>query len=223
MIERKDEFTSGGVHITVECFEPHGSGPYPAIVALHGSNGMSNGAPLVRALSLPVVHQNFAVYVPHYFERTGTERSDPQTSRRYFLEWLQTAADAVGFASIQPAVDAERIGIIGISLGAFLGLSLATRDTRVGAVVDFFGGLPDAIGDTATRMAPTLILHGEADRIVSVDEAHKLERLLVKLGVAYEKKIYPNEGHVFSPFGALDAGARTIRFLQRHLARSPAP
>jgi carboxymethylenebutenolidase len=219
MGERTESLATGGVEITVECFEPEGAGPFPALVALHGSNGMTNGAPLVRAFALPVVSVGFAVYLPHYFERTGTRRSDPETSRRNFLPWMQAVADTVGFATIQPKVDAARVGVIGMSLGAFLGLAVASEDARVKAVVDFFGGLPEPFISRLVTMAPTLILHGEADPIVPVEEAHRLRAALEARGVPHETKIYPGEGHIFSPMAGLDAARRTMQFLNRHLAR----
>lgn len=218
MRERIEKLATGSSEITVECFEPETAGPHAAIVALHGSNGMTNGAPLVRTFTMPVVAMGFAVYLPHYFEATGTARSDPETSRRNFLPWMQTVADAVGFAALQPVVDPDRIGVIGISLGAFLGLSVASRDERVHAVVDFFGGLPEPFASDATRMPPTLVLHGDEDRIVPVSEAHKLQERLTMLGTPHEVQIYPGEGHIFSPIAGLDAARRTMMFLSRHLA-----
>lgn len=218
MRERTDSFESGGVSIAVDCFEPEGSGPFPAVVALHGSNGMVNGAGLVRSFTLPVVSLGYAVYLPHYFERTGTVRSDPRTSLANFRPWMQVVADSVSFAAVQPKVDPERIGFVGVSLGAFLGLAVASQDSRIKAVVDFFGGLPEPFLERLTRMAPTLVLHGDADTIVPVSEARKLVAALAALGVPHDAKIYPNEGHVFSALAALDAARRTIQFLDRHLA-----
>lgn len=218
MRERTETIDSGGSRILVECFEPTGDGPYPAVVALHGSNGMTNGTPIVRSLTMPIVAMGYAVYLPHYFERTGTDRSDFETSRRNFLPWLQVVADTVGWVAHQPTVDPERIGILGISLGAFLGLSVASQDPRVKAVVDFFGGLPEPLLSSFTRMGPTLILHGEQDEIVPVAEAHKLQRALEVRSVPHEIKIYPNEGHLLSPLASLDAARRTMAFLDRYLA-----
>jgi carboxymethylenebutenolidase len=218
MRERTETIESGGTKVLLECFEPTGDGPFPAVVALHGSNGMANGTPIVRGLTTPIVAMGYGVYLPHYFERTGTVRSDFETSRRNFLSWLQVVADTVGIVSRQPAVDPERIGIVGISLGAFLGLSVAAQDPRVKAVVDFFGGLPEPLLSSFTRMGPALILHGELDAIVPVAEAHKLQRALEARSVPHEIKIYPNEGHLLSPLASLDAARRTMAFLDRYLA-----
>lgn len=217
MNERTATITSSGVAVAVECFEPPGAVNVPAIVALHGSGGMSNGAPIVRAIVKPIVALGYAVYLPHYFERTGTHRSDPSTSRANFPVWMQTVADALGFAEHQAAADPARIGVIGISLGAFLGLSVATRDARVKVIVDFFGGLPPPFDADVARLPPTLVLHGGDDRIVPVTEAEKLRRGLEEHAVPHEAHMYPGEGHMFSPMTALAAARRTMSFLGRWL------
>lgn len=217
MREATESIPSGGKRITIECFEPDGAVDVPAIVALHGSGGTSRGAPIVRALVGPIVGMGYAVYLPHYFDRTGTERSDPQTSRMHFTEWTKTIADVLSFAERRPAADKARIGIIGISLGAFLGLSLATYDPRVKVVVDFFGGLPPPFDRDIGRLPPTLVLHGEDDPIVPVSEARRLVAGLAEHGVPHEVQVYPKEGHTLSPLAALDAARRTMGFLGRWL------
>jgi carboxymethylenebutenolidase len=172
---------------------------------------------MVRALTRPIVGAGFAVFVPHYFERTKTIRSDPQTSRKNFLVWMKTVADALSVVERREEVAADRIGVIGVSLGAYLGLSVASQDARVRAMVDFFGGLPEAFASSLTRMPPTLILHGDADRIVPVAEAYKLRDALAARSLPHEMKIYPGEGHNFSPLVAIDAAGRAMRFLSSHL------
>jgi dipeptidyl aminopeptidase/acylaminoacyl peptidase len=68
------------------------------------------------------------------------------------------------------------------------------------------------------RLCPVLILHGEADATVPVEEAHKLQRLLEKKGVAYEIKIYPAVGHGFDDQTVWrDAAQRSLQFLQSHI------
>lgn len=217
MREASESIPSGGKRITVECFEPDGVAPSPAIVALHGSGGMSRGAPIVRALVSQIVTMGYAVYLPHYFERTGTIRSDPQTSRLHFVDWTKSIGDVLHFAEKRPATDATRIGVIGISLGEFLGLAVATYDARVKAVVDFFGGLPPPFDRDVAKLPPTLILHGEDDSIVPVTEARRLAASLAEHHVPHELQVYPREGHNFSPLTALDAARRTMQFLDRWL------
>jgi carboxymethylenebutenolidase len=66
-------------------------------------------------------------------------------------------------------------------------------------------------------MPPTLLLHGEADPVVPISEAHAMEALLKRLGTKYELKTYPGQGHSFRGIAQIDALTRTLKFLSRHL------
>jgi len=159
----------------------------------------------------------FAVYVLHYFDRTGTTWADDPTIRLHFATWMRTIGDALTFISTQPQVDAARIAILGFSLGAYLALAAATRDNRVKAVVDFFGGLPQELCNDLHHIPPVLILHGEADTTVPVSEAYHLQNLLEARGAPHEIKIYPGAGHQFDAATMMDAAHRALAFLNRTL------
>ncbi|HQV68703.1 MAG TPA: S9 family peptidase [Thermoflexales bacterium] len=66
--------------------------------------------------------------------------------------------------------------------------------------------------------APMLVLHGERDARVHVDESHQLVAELKRLGKTYEFKTYAEEAHGFShAVNALDVLGRIERFLDWHL------
>jgi carboxymethylenebutenolidase len=209
-------FESGGKDIRIDCFLPSGNGHrFPAVIGLHGSGGghvsMAEPATLLAG-------QGFAVYVLHYFDRTGTTYVDGlSTIARHFPAWMKTLWDSVGFVAQQPQVDPERIGLMGFSLGAYLSLSAATIDSRVRAVVEFFGGLPKEMKLFMRRLCPVLILHGEQDKTVPVEEAYHLQRLLEKKQIPYEIQIYPGVGHGFAAEIWRDAALRTLAFLNKYL------
>ena len=160
----------------------------------------------------------FAVYVLRYFDRTGTtEARDRNIIFRHFFVWMKTLWDAVSFVSLQPEVDPERIGLLGFSLGAYLALSQAAIDSRIQAVAEFFGGLPKEMKLLTRRLCPVLILHGEADQTVPVEEAYHLQRVLEHKKIPYEIRIYPGAGHQFSGEIWHDALLRTLAFLQKYL------
>jgi carboxymethylenebutenolidase len=106
-------------------------------------------------------------------------------------------------------------------MGSWVSLSAAARDRRVGAVVENSGGLPLWEDFNPARLPPVLILHGDADRVVPVGEAHRLDRVLQEAGVPHEVHIYPGAGHSFVGPDAEDALARTLAFLDAHLKQSP--
>jgi carboxymethylenebutenolidase len=210
----KAMFQSAGQSITVEQFLPVMPGKHRAVIALHGSGGIREGWSTQPATLM--AGQGYAVFLLHFFDRTGTVRADYETTHRYFPDWMRTIGDAMTFVSQHPAVDANRIGLLGFSLGAFLALAVASVDPRVKAVVEFFGGLPEEL-QGVPKMPPVLILHGADDHVVPVSEATKLQQLLERTGTPYEIKLYDGAGHVLNTMQFLDAGRRAVQFLNKHL------
>ena len=208
-------FEAGGKPIRLDAYVPEGGTSLPAVIALHGAGGDATGSGKFAAL---LAEQGFAVFVLHYFDRTGTEYADKPTILRNFPVWMKTLWETVSFVEKQPSVDRERIALLGFSLGAYLSLANSSIDGRVKAVVEFFGGLPREMKLFMRRLCPTLILHGDADPTVPVAEAYNLQRLLEEKGIPYEMKIYPGAGHGFENEVWRDAGLRTLSFLQKELA-----
>lgn len=215
-------FNTGGRSVSLDCFLPESDGQrFPAVISLHGSGG---GHATMANPSRGLAAQGFAVYVLHYFDRTGTTEADQKTIFHHFPLWMKTLWDGVSFVEQQAAVDPERVGLLGFSLGAYLSLSSAAIDHRIKAVVDYFGGLPKEMKLFMRRkLPPVLILHGEADATVPVQEAYHLKSVLEQSAVPYEMQIYPGAGHGFNAEVMRDADLRTLNFLKRHLAvRAPA-
>jgi carboxymethylenebutenolidase len=214
-------FESGGKEIRLDCFLPAAEGQrFPAVVALYGSGGghesMGEPAGMLAA-------QGFAVYVPHYFDRTETIKVTDRTDIfRYAPAWLKTLWDTLNYVEKQPQVAPDRMALLGFSLGAYLALTVAAFDKRIKAVVEFFGGFPREVKPFMRRFCPVLILHGEADPTVPVKEAYDLKELLERKNIPYEMQIYPGTGHGFSGEIWRDAGLRCLAFLEKHL-RSEGP
>lgn len=221
LIQSQLTFDSGGKAVRLDGYFPDSTSKLPAVLALYGSGGGVEG--MNRPAEM-LAEQGFAVFVLHYFDRTDTtQATDKATIFRHFPAWGKTVWDAVGRIADHPSVDPERIGLLGFSLGAYLALSVASVDSRVKVVVEFFGGFPKEMKFFMRRMCPTLILHGEADPIIPVAEAYDLEALLQKKNVAYEMKIYPGVGHSFDNETWRDAGMRSLRFLRKYLIAGASP
>ncbi len=212
-------YVSGGKTIRVACLLPQGEPgeQFPAVIALYGANrGFESTVEPARELAA----HGFAVYVPDYFERTGTmEAMEKAVILRHFPAWMKCVWDCVSFVRREAVVDRKRLAIVGFSLGGFLALSNAVFDWRVRAVVDFFGGLPREVKPFLFRkLPPILIHHGDADQIVPVSEAFHLREVLEQRHTPYEMHIYPGVGHVFEYEVWTVAARRTLAFLKKHLA-----
>ena len=165
--QSQQTFDSGGRSITLDAFLPESNGQrFPAVIGLHGSAGghasMSDPAAMLAA-------RGFAVYVLHYFDRTGTTGvADKQTAIRNFPAWGKTLWDAISHVELQACVDPKRIGLLGFSLGAYLALTVASVDSRVKAVVEFFG-VKDAGNDRCRHVLESL---EPMHRVVRLDRDH---------------------------------------------------
>ena len=148
-------FLSGGKPIRLDAHLPATPGPHPALLLLHGSGGniafwLDRIAPFLSALGA-------AIFAPHYFDRTGTARADAATLQDgiHVPLWLETVGDALAHIAALPDVDPGRIALVGVSLGAFLSLALATRPALpIKLVVDLSGGLVPPYEAGATSAFP---------------------------------------------------------------------
>ena len=216
------DFTSGGHRIRAEWF-PAGSGaspaanPVPALLLLHGADGLAYGGDRYRLAAGIVAGSGYHVGLLHYLDRTGDRRVDYGALRQNYPLWSETVRDGVTWLAGQPGVAAERLGLVGVSLGAALALSTAASDSRIRAVVAYSGPVPDDLPASGAKLPPTLVLHGEADRIVSSSHARRLEALLKEAGTPHEVQLYPGQGHILSGAAQFDAASRVASFLARYL------
>jgi carboxymethylenebutenolidase len=215
MASERQTFASDGRRITVEVF-PAGGARRPGVLMLHGADGLSWNAQY-RSGAAAVAAAGYPVFLLHYLDRTNERRASFATVFQNFPAWMDTVRDGIAFAARYPDVDPDRLGIVGVSLGAALGLAVAGSERRVKALVDYFGPLPQGAVSRTLRLPPTLILHGGADPVVPVANALAVEELVKDQGVPYEIKIYPGQGHGFTGAAQADATARVLAFLRRHL------
>ncbi len=212
-----DTFLSGNQPIAIDAFFPNSNSALPAVIALHGSTGINDALASDRPARM-LAAQGYAVFLLHYFDRTGTvDQPSPQQMRELFPDWMATITDAITYVGEQPRVTKDCTALVGFSLGAYLALAMAATDPRVKAVIDFCGGLPDELLASAPKLPPTLIIHGEEDRSVPVAEAHKIRDLAARTSSICECKLYPGESHYLSTMTMLDAAQRVPEFLRRHL------
>ena len=215
VLESRSSFESGGRKITMEIYTPAVTKRFGGILVLHGAGGMFLDGPAIRRFARALAENGFEAFVAHYFERTGNVFVRDTAIHKNFDSWRTTVNDAVNYISARSEVSA--IGLFGYSLGGYLSLAQAAHDPRIAAVVELAGAIDKEHAGLVKRLPPILILHGEKDRRVSVENAFRLEKVLQRLGVPYEMKIYPGEGHVLSTASQADVAAGSVRFLQQRL------
>jgi carboxymethylenebutenolidase len=216
--EQELAFMSGGRAIRVDFFSaPIDMARAPAVIVLHGADG-PNGNAMYRAGARAIAASGFNVYFVHYLDRTGEGRASLSSMFQNFALWMDVVTAALTFVEGRRESDADRVGIVGISLGAALGLAVAASDRRIRAVVDYFGPMPYGAITKAAHLPPILVLHGAADRVVPVENAYAVEALAREQGTPVELVVYPGQGHGFRGAAAEDATRRMLAFLEHQLA-----
>jgi dienelactone hydrolase len=122
--------------------------PAPAVLLLHGFS--SSKERMAQGIGRPLLKRgvaSLALDLPYHGER-GTANGDlPKNPLALVGAWRSAVAEsraAVRWLAAQPEVDAERIGVLGYSLGGFLALMTAADEPALKAVVlAAAGDLPD--------------------------------------------------------------------------------
>ncbi|HEX2717786.1 MAG TPA: alpha/beta fold hydrolase [Gemmatimonadaceae bacterium] len=165
----------------------------PAVLLLHGyrSHKEQMADTVGRAL-LDVGVASLAVDLPLHGERerdldAGAQRN-PLALVAVWRAAQSECRDALRWMADHPAIDAERLGVAGYSMGAFLGVIVASKNPAVRALVLAAGGdLPEGtpfervirtVADPARavrslRGIPLLMVHGRRDRTVLPDQAQR--------------------------------------------------
>jgi len=151
--------------------------------------------------------------------------------------------------SANPAIDVDRMGIMGYSRGAHNALLAIEKYDyfKAGAlwstpvdmldhvqvnpwIADIIGGSPQEIPDAYRCRSsihfleqvncPLLLLHGESDEVVPVRHTLRLAEGLQKYRKPHELKLFSQEGHIWSPAAFQKNWRLTLAFFERHFIES---
>lgn len=198
----------------------------PAALLVHGfSSSKETMAGSVGRALLTHGIASLAVDLPLHGERSDGNVLRGHISPLAILrEWRAALAEgalALRFLGAHSAIDRQRLAVVGYSLGGYLALSLAARDTAARAIIVAAGGdLPTDTPFTAIirpiadpiaavrRIAgrPLLLVHGRHDRTVLPAQAERL------YAAAREPKAihWWDAGH-YLPVEAIERAARWLK------------
>ncbi len=220
LIVSKIDMLSGGQRIRIDKYEQTQNVSRPAILVLHGAGGILLDGPEMRRVARRLAEAGNAVYLVHYFNRTGTIFGRDAGMQKNFPVWLETIRDAS--TSVQKAQgNSTPVGIYGYSLGAFLALAAASDNAAVGAVVEQAGGIWNGKTERIRRMPPVLTVHGKADQRVRFQKyAGPLMAVLRERGTAFETLFFPGEAHGFTQTAMAEVREAAVKFFRKHLRPS---
>ena len=216
-------FPTSGSSAEAYLTRPAGPGPFPLMILLHGHTfGFMGGAetvvPEAEAFASDLCYAGLAVSLPGYGETEVRPGKDPKIT-------LNVVLDAASLVEKLPWIDSKRLYLYGFSRGAFFTSLLANQIDGIEGIVLHSGAydlnrlyqetpwfrsllnpsgernpkLMSILPEVPTWYAPTLVLHGEKDSLVSVQQANLLRDSLEAAKKLYRFVLYPNNGHRLPP------------------------
>jgi carboxymethylenebutenolidase len=222
-------FESAGKPVQDFYCVPLAPGAHPAVILLHGAVPRGSGDADFAEMCRKLTGAGYYAMFVEYYSQAGPARlgDRPVLGKGFavwvsknFPTWTREIVSAIDVLGQNPAVERDKIALIGHSLGAFLALAVgASEGNRVAAIVEYYGTLNNGYRSRAANMPPTLILHGSADRTIPVRYAYDLDALLTSYNRPHEMKIYPGAEHGLDAATRADAWQRSLDFLRRYLGR----
>jgi len=187
--------------------------PRPAVLILHGIDGPTER---YREAASLVARSCFPTFLVHYFDGVPeTARSFREIGNNMAL-WVEAVSSAISTVREQSDVDPSGVALLGFSFGGAVALAMAQKGHPVRAVTVLSGFMPPAF-DLTRHLVPTLILHGELDRVIPVRKAFELSSALSTRAVPHECWTYAGQGHWLNGEAHADAVRRVTGFFRRHL------
>jgi carboxymethylenebutenolidase len=203
------------------------SGRGPGVIVIQEWWGLVDQ---IRDVCDRFAREGFVALAPDLYR--GESASDPDAAGRLMmnLEIPRAARDLDGAVRAlldHAGTEGSRVGAVGFCMGGQLALFAATRNRRIGAVVDFYGIHPNVTLDLSGLEAAVLGIFAERDAFVPPEAARKLEADLRSAGKRASFEIVPGVDHAFMNDRRVDvydaraaarAWADVLAFLRAELA-----
>jgi carboxymethylenebutenolidase len=199
--------------------------PLPAVIMIHEWWGLNDN---VRAMADRLAGEGYMVLAVDLYR--GSTATTPEGARQLMLEVVEDPETAK--ANIQDAYNfletagAPRVASLGWCFGGGWSLTAAQLlPDKLDASVIYYGQVTADEDRLRPISAPILGLFAGNDTGIKVESVEAFRAALQRLRKEHEVHIYPGVGHAFAnPTGrnydeeaAVDAWARTLEFLARHL------
>jgi dienelactone hydrolase len=195
-----------------QLYTPSGPGPFPAVVLLHGCQGVS--ASTLQWARWFRDRGYVALVVDSWKARGITEDCSPVSPNVPNTERFDDGVGALRFLQSRGDVERDRIGVIGWSNGGVFSMALVNgpsqeRARRRGVVLPepgyraavgmYPGGCPSLVDQLAVR--PLLVLIGDADDWVAPESCVQMVEAMRRRGADVSIVLYPGAVHYFDVEG----------------------
>lgn len=203
------EFHDGEVTLKAMVYRPEGTGPFPAVIAMHDCSGLTNQAGRIntkyREWAQLLVKDGFVVLFPESYGSRGLSNQCNVRNRtiRPDHELVEDANASRRWLSQQPEVRADHISLLGWSNGGSSVLWTVRPQHKSDDRPDFrsavaFYPVCHRLESTAwSARIPTLILIGAADDVTSPQDCEHMVAGAKGRSARISITVYPGALHDF--------------------------
>ena len=191
-----------GDMIAGDIYKPAGTGPFPAIVALHGCEGWPSSEEGRRRQAERYVSQGYVFLAVDSFGPRGIEQACVPPPGSASADRLGDAYGALDWLSSQSFVDVSRVAVLGASQGgsaALLAISpvaaLQGYNHRFAAAAAFYPVCSPAL---AVVNAPLLVLIGALDDWTLAADCQAMMATPAEGSAPKTLEVYPGAYHAFN-------------------------
>ena len=180
------------------------SGPWPAVILLHGAGGVIGRREVAYARQL--ARQGVAALVVDAFgpRRDLATRFTERLIRITETMMLADAYAGLAWLAARPEIDGQRVALVGFSYGGIASILAAYRQVadhlvpngpRFAAHVAFYSPCIARFAEPATTGAPALMLWGGRDAIVDGERCQEIAADLRRGGSRVETRVFADAMH----------------------------
>ncbi len=216
-----------GAKLRAVVFRPAGTGPFPVVVYLHGSNGLDK---YDLGLGPKFAREGFITIVGCWFgQSTSLNGADPcpQAPSLYNVFAVKNVVALMDAGRQMPGVRRDRVGLVGVSRGGGLAAAVASSAADLQAAVAISGRFElsyskndaPALSQVQNLRIPLLILQGTRDSRAKPYIAREYEERARALGKTVEAYYIEGGGHsmVDDPRFEKEVLRRSVEFLNKYL------
>lgn len=216
---------------------PDAAARAPALLVFQEAFGVNSH---IKNVCRRFAEQGYVALAPELYHRNGPGRTFGYDDFKKLLasgylisneKILMDARAAHRFLVSNPAVDTARIFGVGFCMGGFASM-LSACHLKLLKAVSFYGGgmtkprpgipLSPILEDFKTLACPALLIFGEKDSSIPMEDVGIIRDRLESLGKSFEIEVYPGAGHGFfceervsyDPPSAQAAWARTLAWFR---------
>ena len=219
-------FPSGTETVHGVLYRPHGAGPFPAIVAIHGWWGLNDW--VKQQAQMFAEHGYVTLAVDLY---RGQVATDPEMAHELMRALPQDRGVAylrsgVAYLKALKYVKANRVGAVGWCMGGSFAMQLAIAEPSLRAVAINYGALETDPAQLKKIRAAILGNFGAQDRGITPKDVADFAAAMKSIGHPVNVKEYPDAGHAFQnpnnkggyrPADTADADQRMFAFFAKYL------